>query len=384
MDFSIPEELRLLQGAVRRYTEGELVPLEQPFSAVERLPLEIVQGLEAKVKAMGLWALGVTADLGGGELSLVGQCVVQEELHRAFLPYYPAPWHGFGGNPHPALFACRGEQRDRLLLPVVRGDLHASLAQAEPEGGSDLAGVRTRAERENGSYVLNGAKCFVVGAEERTDLWLVLATVDRSTGRDGVTCFAVERDRPGVSAQLQPRFIGGAQPYQITLEDCRVPEANRIGAEGEGASLAQAGLGRNRILYAPRTAGIGERCLEMAARHSKQRVTFGQPLSNRQAIQWMLADMAVDTEVCRTLGYKAAWLADQGQDVRDISAKVKLFATEAAGRIIDRCIQVFGVSGLTHDMPLARLWKTIRCQRVSDGPSEIMRFVIARNVLRGA
>lgn len=382
MDFSIPEDLRMLQMTVRRYVQEVLMPMEQEYMKVERLPYEVVDDLEQRVKDMGLWALDVPTEYGGGDVSTMGMCLVSEELHKAMLPTHPTPWHGFGPHVYPILYGCKGDQIERFLLPVIRGEKHPSFAQTEPNAGSDPASIETTAVRSGDNYILNGTKTFIMGSERRTDFWMVLATVDRSKGRAGITCFVVERGTPGFSIVREIKVFGGAFPFELALQDCVVPAKNRIGEEGEGFALGQRFLGRARLGFGPRTVGMGERCLEMSVRYAKQRVTFGRPIADRQAIQWMLADSAVEIHATRMLAYHCAWMADQKMDIRDAAARVKLWAAETAGRVTDRAIQIHGSLGMTDDMPLTRLWINTRHQRIGEGTSEMMRFIIARNLLR--
>lgn len=381
MDFSIPEDLRLLQAAVRRFTQEELMPIEREYLHQERVPDEVIIRLEERVKELGWWMLGVPAEYGGGGVSELGMHLVLEETSKAIFGLIQEK--GFGREPEPLLYHCDEEQKERYLYPVIRGEKRATFAQTEPNAGSDPASLETTAVRQGDNYVLNGTKTFIHGSGKRTDFYEVLATVDRSKGRAGITCFIVEKDTPGFRVEREIPIMGGALTYELSFRDCVVPARNRIGEEGEGFALGQRYLGKGRLRFGPHSVGMAERALEMAIQYSKQRITFGQPLSQRQSIQWMLADSAVEIDCTRWMSYHGAWMYDQGMDIRDKASRVKLYASEMVGRVVDRALQVHGALGATDDLPLAKMYRQVRHARIGEGAAEIMRFVIARNLLRG-
>ncbi len=380
MDFSIPEDLRLLQATARRFVQEELYPLERQYLLVDQVPADVRHAVERKAQAVGLWALAAPPELGGGGIPAVGLCLVQEERYKALLGR--SELDPFGGDPSPALLTCAGDdyQRERFLLPVIRGEKHECLCQTEPNAGSDPSSLETTAVREGDSYLLDGTKIFI--GRYYSDIFLTLATVDRRRGRRGITAFLIERDTPGFNIVRLIPMMDGATPAHIVLDHCVVPAHNRLGEEGEGFSAGQADLGRARIMWGPKCVGRSERCLEMGIRYAKQRVTFGRPIADRQAIQWMLADSAVEIHASRLMSYHAAWKVDQGLDVRQEASMVKLYSSEMQQRVVDRVVQIHGAYGLSKDLPLEKTYRVVRHDRIGEGTSEIHRFVIARNLLR--
>jgi len=380
MDFQLPEELRLLQAAVRRFVQEEVYPLERQYLLADQIPPDVRHAVERQARSLGLWALGAPRELGGGGISALGLCLVQEERYKALLGR--SELDPFGGDPSPALLTCAANayQCERFLLPVIRGEKHECLCQTEPNAGSDPSSLETTAEREGENYVLNGTKIFI--GRYYSDIFLTLATVDRRRGRRGITAFFIERDTPGFNIVRLIPMMDGATPAHIVLENCRVPATHRLGAEGEGFTVGQSDLARARIMWGPKCVGRSDRCLEMGIRYAKQRVTFGRPIADRQAIQWMLADSAVEIHASRLMSYHAAWKVDQGLDVRQEASMVKLYSSEMQQRVVDRVVQIHGAYGLSKDLPLEKTYRVVRHDRIGEGTSEIHRFVIARNLLR--
>ncbi len=379
MDFTVPDEYRMLQMTVRRFVQEELMPLEK--ENYELVPPEVVDALQAKLRALGLWALEVPKELGGADFTSLGMAYVMEERHKCILQ--DGGDTIFGGNAEPILLACADDdyQRENYLLPVIRGEKRPSFAQTEPNWGSDPASMETLAVLQGENYIINGTKIFI-GRARRADFFLLLAKTDRTKGRAGVTCFLVDRDAPGFKIVREIPMMDGQRPCELSLEDCIVPVKNRIGQEGEGFTLGQRNLGRGRMRFGPAALGRSERALEMAVRYSKQRVTFGAPIATRQAIQWMLADSAIEMDALRWMTYHGCWMADQGMDIRDTAARVKVFSSETEGRVVDRSLQIHGAIGLSKDLPLERLYRIVRHARIGEGTVEMMRFVVARNLLR--
>ncbi|MBI2912218.1 MAG: acyl-CoA dehydrogenase family protein, partial [Chloroflexi bacterium] len=282
MDFVIPEELRLLQTTARRFVQEELYPLERRYLLADQIPPDVRHAVELRARSVGLWALGTPPELGGGGVPALGLCLVQEERYKALLGR--SELDPFGGDPSPALLTCAVDayQREHFLLPVIRGEKHECLCQTEPNAGSDPSSLETMAVREGDHYVLNGTKIFI--GRYYSDIFLTLATVDRRHGRRGITAFLIERDTPGFNIVRLIPMMDGATPAHIVLDHCVVPASHRLGEEGGGFAAGQADLGRARIMWGPKCVGRSERCLEMGIRYAKQRVTFGRPIADRQAI----------------------------------------------------------------------------------------------------
>jgi acyl-CoA dehydrogenase len=280
------------------------------------------------------------------------------------------------------LFTLTGELKEKYLLPVLRGEKKVAFAQTEPDAGSDPGGMRTTAVRDGNHYVINGTKRFITGANKAHFMQLMAAT-DRSKGsHGGISCFLVDMDTPGVKLGTSYQTMMGDRPWEIILDNVRVPATNLIGEEGKGFGLAQKWLGAGRIKHGARALGVAERCLEMATSYAKQRSTFGRPLADRQAIQWKLADMYIELQAARLLVYKAASRLDAGEDAREDCYVCKYYADEMAFRAADECMQIHGGIALTTDLPIEKMWRQQRSYRITEGASEVMKMVIARHVLK--
>lgn len=381
--FDLPEELRQVRETVRRFMQREVKPLEDklPHDACA-LPPEELASLQAKARALGLWMVESPAEWGGGGLSLLGQAVVAEEASQCRMGAYIPACNAFGCDPPNVIFLGRRDQIERYAVPVLETGEKTFVAISEPSGGSDPArAIQTRAERRGDRYVLNGTKTWITGVGDSR--WgLVFARTGPGKGRDGISAFIVETAWKGFHARPIP-VIRSYFPYEITLIDCEVPLENRLGEEGEGFRLAETWLIHARVPYAAAVIGIAEAALGLAIAWTRQRHTFGSALADKQAIQWMVADSAVELRAARLLVHQAAARADQGRDIKVDASVCKLYATEVAGKVVDRCIQMFGGLGVAREMPLERWWRELRIKRIGEGPSEVHRMVIARDLLGG-
>jgi acyl-CoA dehydrogenase len=242
--------------------------------------------------------------------------------------------------------------------------------------------MRTVAVRDGDHYVINGVKRFISHASE-ADFMQLMAATDRAKGsHGGISCFIVDMNTPGVKLTAQYSTMMGDRPWEIVLENVRVPASHRVGEEGEGFRHAQQWLGAGRVRHGARALGVTERCLEMAASYAKQRSTFGRPLADRQSIQWMLADMYIELEAARLLVHKAATRLDKGEDARQDAYVCKYFADEMAYKAADMCMQIHGGIALTTDLPIEKFWRQQRSFRITEGATEVMKMVIARHVLK--
>ncbi|MCL4746770.1 MAG: acyl-CoA dehydrogenase family protein [Burkholderiaceae bacterium] len=376
MDFSLSEEVRMMQESVREFTERELFPLEREFCLEGRLPQPKRLELEKKGRDLGFWALDVPTEYGGAGLGQLAMCVIHEELYRSPLMFE------FGGFVEPALYLTNERQKDKYFHSIVRGERKSCYAFTEPGAGSDLARVQTRAVKKGDHWIINGSKTFISHVD-RADFIMVFALTNPGKGAKGLTCFLVEKNAPGLHISNPIRTMGDDwDPYTLSFEDCVVPDENVLGEVDRGFVVADEQLTHGRLKIAAYNIGIAKRCLEMAVAYSKERVTFGQPLASRQAIQWMLADSEVELMAARLLVYQAAYMADSKREIRNEAFVAKLYATEMAQRVTDRALQIFGGMGYCLEVPIQSFYRQVRVWRIGHGTSEIHRMMIARNMLR--
>lgn len=379
--YELPQELRMARSAVRDYVQNEIIPLEQTleYDAIS-LPAEDFDRLAPKTKAMGLWCMGVPAEYGGADLNLFSQVVLEEEVvqHRAGL-YCPV--YGTMGTPPPEII---WQGSDYLIetygLPTVRGELKGWFAITEPSGGSDPArAIQTRAVRDGDDWVIDGSKVFISGAPWG-DWGIVFARTDPESRR-GITAFVVENDWRGFSMVPVP-VMRAYYPAQLFFDNLRVPGRNVLGEVNNGWDLlANKLLARARIPYSAANLGVSAIAHRMAVEYPKTRETFGAPLSTRQAIQWMLVDSEIEIRACRWLVWEAAWKYDSGASFGQEASIAKVYSSEVLGRVVDRAIQIHGGYGVSKWMPFERWYREARIRRIGEGPTEVQRMVIAREIL---
>ncbi|HUH86108.1 MAG TPA: acyl-CoA dehydrogenase family protein [Stellaceae bacterium] len=386
MDLEPTEEQKLIVTQVRRFVREEIVPLEASLDpdASEILPADFTR-LSAKVKEMGLWGLDIPAEFGGPGVDLVTRTLLAIEMaqHRAGLY---APCYGvFGGAGLAQLFEANQDQKERFLFPMLRGEKRGFFGLTEPSGGSDPArAIQTRATRDGDDWIINGSKVFISGAD-RAQFGLVFARTDSAKGREGVTCFIVETDMPGFHVRRVVHTLRSTHyATELQFEDLRVPQRNVLGEVNRGFAIANDRLSRQRIPYAAACIGVAVKAQEMAIDYAKLRDTFGAKLATRQAIQWMIVDNEIDIRTSRWLTLAAAHKAERGEPFRTEAAMAKLVASEAGGRVVDRAMQIHGGYGMTKDLPLERWYREMRIRRVGEGPSEVQRHIVARDLLGGS
>jgi len=381
--YQLPEELKLLREQVRRVIQEDVIPAEARIDPddSELLPEDYAR-ISQKVKNAGLWALGVPQRYGGGGLNTFAMCVLLEEMvqHRMGL-YHPGG--GVFGRPIPhSVWAGSEEQIQKYAVPAVRDANYCFFAITEPTGGSDPAGaIRTTAVRRGDHYVLNGTKVFISHANIAQ--WgVVYARTSGNAGREGISAFIVETSTPGFQARPLRTIRTSAPANEITFTDCEVPVANRIGEEGQGLNLAFGLLTANRFPYSAANLGIAVAAHKRAVEYVNQRSTFGHYLADRQAIQWMLADSEMEIRSTRWLIWEGAWKADRLEDARVEASVAKVVSSEMLGRVIDRVVQIFGGYGVSKEFPFERWYREARVRRIGEGPSEVHRMVVARELLR--
>lgn len=383
MDLTLSPEQSLLVDLVRKFVREEIVPLEMNLDpdADELDPADKARLIE-KTRSMGLYGLDIPPAYGGPDIDLVTRTLLAIEMsqHRAGLY---APCYGvFGGAGLAQLFEASEAQKEKYLHPVLRGEKRGFFGLTEPSGGSDPArAIRTKAVRDGDAWIINGSKIFISGAD-KAQFGLVFARTEPENGRNGVTCFIVDTDTPGFRVRRVVHTLRSAHyATELSFENMRVPHGNILGKVNGGFAIANDRLTRQRIPYAAGCIGVAVKAHQMALEYVPQRETFGAPLSSRQAIQWMLVDNEIDIRQSRWLTLEAAAKADRGEPFRTEAAMAKLVATEAASRVVDRCMQMFGGYGVTKDFPFERWYREMRIRRIGEGPSEVQRHIIARELL---
>jgi alkylation response protein AidB-like acyl-CoA dehydrogenase len=380
MDFTLSTEEKEVRDWVRTFVRREIMPLEPEVLRRERIGLPGLtrdehDELRAKARAAGFWGVQTPTEYGGMGLSAIMTALLEVELGRSFVPFR------FGGYADNILFHANEEQRKRYLLPTIEGERISCFAITEPGAGSDAKAIRAQAYLDGEEWVITGEKTFITGGNE-ADFAMVFAVTDKQKGANGgVTCFLVDRDMGWKSEPIDTMGEGG--PAALVFDNVRVPNENVLGEVGQGFTLAMQWIGRGRYLLPARALGACERLVEMAITHANSRITFGEPIANRQAIQWMIADSAVEVEAMRWLVLHAAWQVDAGLDSRHAQSMAKLYGGVKANEIVDRVLQIHGGMGYTKELPVERWYRELRLLRIYEGTDEIQRRTIARNLLKG-
>ncbi|HEX6512191.1 MAG TPA: acyl-CoA dehydrogenase [Chloroflexota bacterium] len=381
MDFELPEELKLMQQTVRRFVDRELMPLEKTLPDLMDIPPHVREQLEAKVKEMGFWAAAVPAEFGGGGIGALGNMVLREQVSRCLVSDTRDD-RGFGGNPWPILYNCNPQQREKYLDPIIQGAKRHFFAMTEPGAGNDANGLATTAVLEGDEWVLNGSKVFISHVD-LADFGVVLAKTDPSKrARGGLSAFLVEKNTPGFNVVRTIYTIGAAHAFELHFDNCRIPRENLLGEVGHGFDIAGKNLTKTRLKQAASSLGLAQRALEMCIDYAQQRETFGKKLIDRGAVQMMLVDSAAELRACRLMAYTTSYRLDQGEDPVLEVAATKIWAGEIGSRILDRAIQMHGGSGITRDLPFERMYRDQRGYRITEGGTEVQRWVIARGLIK--
>ena len=383
MNLQLTQEQEMIVGMVRRFVKEEIQPREINLDPdADELPEADKALLVAKVKEMGLYGLDIPSEYGGPDLDMVTRTLIAIELsqHRAGL--YTPCYGVFGGAGLAQLYEATDEQKDNYLYPTLRGEKSGFFGLTEHSGGSDPArAIQTKAVKEGDDWIINGGKIFISGAD-KADYGLVFARTSPDRGRGGVTCFIVDTDTPGFHVRRIVHTLRSARyATELQFEDMRIPNNNILGAVNKGFAIANDRLSRQRIPYSAGCIGVAIAAHELALEYSKIRETFGAPLSSRQSIQWMLVDNEIDIQHARWVTLEAADRAQRGEPFRKQAAMCKLVASEAASRVVDRSMQIHGGYGVTKDFPFERWYREMRIRRIGEGPSEVQRHIIARDIL---
>lgn len=379
MDFQLTEDQRMFRDTVRNFAERELKPIAQSMDEREEYPFESIR----KMGRLGVTGLTIPEEYGGSGGTYIHWCIAMEEIACACAATAAVLDTSWGIAAHCINLYGNEEQKKRYLVPLAKGEKIAAFGLTEANAGSDPSQLETTVVKDGNSYVLNGRKIFISNGAQ-ADILVVFATKDKSLGHRGISAFIVEKGTPGFSIGSVYRKLGirGAHNAELLFEDCRIPAENLLGAEERGFSVALSTLDVARIGIAAQAVGIARAVLEASISHAKQRQQYGQPIANFQAIQWMLADIATGMDAARLLTYRAADLADKGLSFTAEAAMAKVFASEVAMSAATKGIQIHGGYGYMMDSPMQRYFRDAKITEIYEGTSEIMRYIIARSLLR--
>ncbi len=387
MDFAWPPPLVALRERVRAFVEAEVAPLESEETE-QGLPAPLLDEVRRKARAAGLWLPHLPAAYGGLGLDTIGLCAVFEEAGRSLLgPLALNCSAPDEGNMHLLHRFGSDAQKQRYLVPLAEGRARSTFAMTEPApgAGSDPTMLRTRARLDGEEWVIDGRKWFASGARGAAFAIVAAVTDEAAPAKEGVTLFVVDAGTPGFAVVREIPVLGSGGPgghCEVTFEGCRVASSQVLGRPGQGFKLVQIRLGPARLTHCMRWLGVAQRSLDIATARARERRAFGAALAEHQAIQWMLADSAIDIHASRMMVLQAAWRLDQGEEARVETSMCKVFVAEAVGRVVDRALQVCGSLGFSRDLPLERFYRDVRAFRIYDGPSEVHRMVVARHVLK--
>jgi acyl-CoA dehydrogenase len=381
MDFALTEEQRAIIATTRAFVEKELYPHEEEVERTGELDPELAQAITAKAIRAGLHAANMPEEVGGAGLDTVTWVLYEKELGKAGYAL-----HSCVGRPSNILLGGNDAQKEKYLYPSIRGERRDCLALTEPGAGSDLRGMRTRAvpEERDGQqgWHIKGTKHFISHAADSDFVILFAKTEDTGDGK-AMSSFLVDLDTPGVVVHDGYRNVSHRGYTNSILDfDCWVPYDALLGEEGKGLDLAGTWLGSTRLQVAATCLGRAERALDLAVRHAAEREQFGQKIGRFQGVSFKLADMALELQAAELLTLWAAWKVDQGTASDADIAMAKLKATEVLAMVADEAIQVHGGMGLMDELPLERIWRDARIERIWDGTSEIQRHIISRGLLR--
>ncbi|MFZ5647672.1 MAG: acyl-CoA dehydrogenase family protein [Bacillota bacterium] len=380
MDFNISDEIRDMKRTLRDFVDNEVDAFSMTIEEEDRIPQHLID----KAKEMGLFGMSIPEQYGGLGLSMLDRCLLLEELGRANMSFttYIGAHIGIGST---GIVEMASEKTKQKYLPAMAsGEKLAAFALTEPDAGSDASSMKTTAVLKGDKWILNGMKHFITNAPE-ADIFTVIAVTDRAKGTGGgYTAFVVEKSFPGFSIGTIEKKMGlrGSHTSEVVFEDCEVPAENVLGQVGRGYAGALRILSKGRVALGARCVGACDKLVELCSRYAQQRVQFGKPIAGFQAIQWMLAEMATDTEAARALTYRVAWMVDQGLPVVKEGPMVKLFASEALARVADKAVQVYGGMGYMKEFPVERFYRDARITRLYEGTNEIQRMVIAGRLLK--
>lgn len=382
MQFGLTQEQQMIVETVRSFVEREIYPHEDKVEKLGEVPAEIAEEIKRKVIDLGFYAPNFPVEVGGGGLGHLDFALLERELGRASMAL-----NHFWGRPQNILMACEGEQRERYLLPAVRGEKMDALAMTEPDAGSDVRGMKTLARRDGDDWIVNGTKHFISGGTHADFFIVFVATGEDQTPKGPkkrITCFLVDRGHPGFEVLPGYNSVShsGYDNVILTFDDCRLPHGQVLGEVDGGFEVMNTWLYATRITVAAMCVGRARRVFDYATSYAAERKQFGQQIGKFQGVSFKLADMVTEIDAADWLTLAAAWRLDEGLEANREIASAKLYASEMLARVTDEAIQIYGGMGLMDDLPLARFWRDARVERIWDGTSEIQRHIISRDILR--
>lgn len=379
MDFTVSDEMQMLMRTVKDFVDKKVDAVGQIIEQEDRIPEDIV----AEAKEMGLFGLSIPAEYGGAGIDMLGKCLVFEQLGRTNNGFTTLIGAHTGIGSVGIVELGTEEQKQKYLPKMATGEKIGAFALTEPNAGSDAANIQTRAERKGDYYVLNGTKHFITNGPI-ADVFTVMAVTDKAKGAKGITAFIVEKEFSGLKIGTIEQKMGlhGSYTSEVIFEDCIVPAENVLGQEGMGYANALKILANGRAGLAARNLGSMQKLLEMSVKYAQERIQFGKQIAGFQAVQHLLADIAVEVETTRSFTYRVAWMVDQGMKVIKEAAMVKYFASEAYCRVADKALQVFGGMGYMKELPIERYYRDARITKIYEGTSEIQKSIIAAQLLK--
>lgn len=382
MNFGLSDEQEMIVSTVRDFVEREIYPHEAEVERTGEVPHDVAQEIKRKVIDLGFYACNFPEEVGGAGLTHLDFALVERELGRGSM----ALTHFFG-RPQNILMACDGDQKERYLLPAVRGERMDALAMTEPEAGSDVRGMSCTARRDGGDWLVNGTKHFISGADH-ADFFIVFVATgvdDTPKGpKKRITCFLVDRGHPGFTARDGYKSVShrGYKNCILEFDDCRLSDAQVLGVVDGGFEVMNTWLYATRITVATMSVGRARRVFDHALSYAAERKQFGQQIGKFQGVSFQIADMITEIDAADWLTLSAAWRLDQGLPANREIASAKLYASEMLARVTDATLQIHGGMGLMDDYPIERFWRDARVERIWDGTSEIQRHIISRDLLR--
>lgn len=378
MDWTFTEEQTMLRDMVRKFVDKELRPIAARIDQEHKIPREII----AKCAELGFLGISFPPEYGGAGMGETGYCIMQEEIGRgcASTATFIGAHQSIGASGI-YLFGTE-EQKRKYLVPLAEGSRIGAYALTEPNAGSDAFASETIAEDKGDHYLINGGKIFITNGSF-ADIFTVFAKTVGGPGNGKVSAFIVEKEFAGFKVgKLEEKMgIRGSETAELIFENMKVPRENLLGRPGRGVIVGMKVLNTGRLGLGAAALGAAKECLALSAAYANERVQFGKKISANQAIQWMIADMAMEIFNMESILYRTAWMYDQGRNVTREASIVKLYCSEALDRIVDRAMQIFGGYGFTCEFPIERMYRDSRINRIFEGTSEIQRMIIARDIL---